>query len=330
MSIVPITGSTNTLTYATPVEKRHEWIELLGPAADLANQLAQTDFVPAEFKNKPAQIAAAVLYGAELGLGPMVSLSKIDIVKGRPAPRAELGRALAFAAGHEIWIEDQTNTKCTVMGKRRNSQHVHSVTWTLDDAKKAGIAGNPNYAKYPRQMLLARASAELVRAMCPEVLGGITVFAEEAVDIDTDVTPTVTASVADSPAGTRRRARPVKATHTPETATETPTATDDGQANDAQRKMAMALFKEIGVTDSADRHAATGALIGRTVTSWNDLTRDEASRVIDGLTKVRDGGIGFEISDQGVWATVVNRDELLDTDDDATEQRDLDNEGDQP
>jgi hypothetical protein len=50
----------------------------------------------------------------------------------------------------------------------------------MDDAKKAGIAGNPSYAKYPRQMLLARASAELVRQMCPEVLGGITVFAEEA------------------------------------------------------------------------------------------------------------------------------------------------------
>ena len=101
-----------------------------------------------------------------------------------------------------------TNTKVTVSGRRRGSQNVQTVTWTMDDAKKAGIAGNPNYAKYPRQMLLARASAELVRAMCPDVLGGITSFAEEAADLPDDGPTFTTATIVtdeEKPKTTRRR-----------------------------------------------------------------------------------------------------------------------------
>ena len=150
---------------------RNGWVDLMKPAAELAVQIAETEFVPAEMRHRAEAIAACILFGAELGIGPMVALAKIDIIKGRPAPKAELGRALALGAGHDLWVDESTNTRVVVCGKRRNSTHVFRVQWTMDDAKRAGIAGNPAYAKYPRQMLLARASAELVRSMCPEVLG---------------------------------------------------------------------------------------------------------------------------------------------------------------
>jgi hypothetical protein len=81
--------------------------------------------------------------------------------------------------------------------------------------------------------------------------------------------------------------------------------------------MAMALFTEIGIVERDDRIAATNALT-RHVESWNDLDRNEASIVIDALTKVRDGGITFHITDQGVWETIAtpNGDDLLDGDGD--------------
>jgi hypothetical protein len=69
--------------------------------------------------------------------------------------------------------------------------------------------------------------------------------------------------------------------------------------------MAMALFTEIGIVDRDDRIAATNALVSRPVSSWSDLDRNEASTVIDALTKVRDGGISFHITDQGVWETIA-------------------------
>lgn len=263
------------------VSGNNEWIELVAPAASLANQIATTEFVPKEFRNKPDAITACILYGAELGLGPMVSLSKIAVIQGKPAPYAELGRALALAAGHEIWVEESTNTRVTVSGKRKGSTHVQTVTWTSDDVKKAGIS-NHNYAKYPRQMLLARASAELVRAMCPDALGGIAVFAEEA-EVMADDGPVV-ASEPLKATTKRRRLQPV------EERPEQPAADDAGEIehaadgpSKAQTAKAMALFTEISVIDRAERLSLTSAYIGREVESWKDVTKAEAGTVIDRL-----------------------------------------------
>jgi hypothetical protein len=197
---------------------------------------------------------------------------------------------------------------------------VFTVTWTMDDARKAGIAGNPAYAKYPRQMLLARASAELVRQMAPDVTGGIVMFAEEAADADTpDIPATVPTQPAVGPAGTQKRSRRTK---TPDPVTVEPGAphpADEGfdKPTEAQTKMAMALFTEIGIVERDDRIAATNALVSRQVSSWNDLDRNDASTVIDALTKVRDGGITFHITDHGVWETIATPgpdDDLLNDD----------------
>jgi hypothetical protein len=277
MSLVEYRGS-GTLHQSV---SGNEWIELVAPAASLANQIATTEFVPKEFRNKPDAITACILYGAELGLGPMVSLSKIAVIQGKPAPYAELGRALALAAGHEIWVEESTNTRVTVSGKRKGSTHVQTVTWTSDDVKKAGIS-NHNYTKYPRQMLLARASAELVRAMCPDALGGIAVFAEEAEGMADD--GPVAASEPAKPANKRRRLQPVEEQPDAppvEDAGEI-TQTEDGPTK-AQTGKAMALFTEISVTDRDERLSLTSSYIGREIESWKDVTKAEAATVIDRL-----------------------------------------------
>lgn len=51
-----------------------------------------------------------------------------------------------------------------------------------------------------------------------------------------------------------------------------------------QTRHVMALFGELGITDRAERLTRTGELAGRTVESWNDVTPDEAERVIAALT----------------------------------------------
>jgi hypothetical protein len=183
----------------------------------------------------------------------------------------------------------------------------------MDDARKAGIAGNPAYAKYPRQMLLARASAELVRQMCPDVTGGIVMFAEEAADADAaDLTPTGPPMAAVKPPATSKRSRAAKTPPPTETPTDEPAAVDD-KPSEAQTRMAMAAFADVGIHDRDDRIAATSALIDRKVESWNDLNRNEASTVIDGLERVKAGGISWHITDNHIWRILHNDDpELLD------------------
>ena len=254
------------------------WIELVAPAAQLANQIATTEFVPTAFRNKPDAVTACILYGAELGLGPMVSLSKIAMIQGRPAPYAELGRALALAAGHEVWVEESTNTRVTVSGRRKGSAHMQTVTWTMDDVKKAGIS-NPQYAKFPRQMLLARASAELVRAMCPDVLGGIASFAEEAEGMDDDGPMAEVAPVKSTATRKRRTPQPE-----PEGESDVVDAVvSDDKPTQAQTRKAMACFNDLGITDRTERLDLTSMHAGREVGSWNELTKAEAGTVIDRL-----------------------------------------------
>ena len=103
----------------------------------------------------------------------MQSLAKIAVINGRPTLAAETQRALILQAGHDIWIEESTNTRCTVAGRRHGSEATSRVTWTLDDAKRANLAGKPPWRMYPRQMLLARASAELARAVFPDAIVGL-------------------------------------------------------------------------------------------------------------------------------------------------------------
>lgn len=140
---------------------------------ELAKVVANTDFVPKALRGNPPAIMAAILYGDEVGFGPMQSLSYIAVIEGKPTLSAEAQRALILQAGHEITIEEATVTKVTVAGKRRDSDHTVRVTWTMDDAKRAGIAGRHNWRAYPRQMLIARATAELARAVFADAIGGL-------------------------------------------------------------------------------------------------------------------------------------------------------------
>lgn len=304
-----------TTVAATP---GNQWIELVAPAAELANRILGTEFVPEPMRQNAGAITACILYGAEIGIGPMQSLAKIDIVKGRPAPRAELARALALGAGHEMWVDESTNTKVKVSGRRRGSNQVQSVTWTMEDVKKAGIV-NQAYSKYPRQMLLARASAELARMMCPDALGGIGRFAEEYDDADAEPATTPTASV-EAPKGNTRR-RPTAATNlapAAQPATEDiPLLPDEqpaaGGPTAEQIKKMMACFNDANIKDRDDRLKFIAAA-SRQVASSKDLTIAEASTVIDQLEQLNRGDLRVEFNDDSTWTLVVEetQGELID------------------
>lgn len=150
-----------------------DWVQLMAPAVELAQQVANTSFVPDGLRGNGPAIVAAILYGDEVGLGPMQALAKIAVINGRPTLSAEAQRALILAAGHELWVVESNNTRVTVAGRRHGSEQTSTVTWTLDDAKRANLAGKQNWRLYPRQMLLARATAELARLVFADVIGGL-------------------------------------------------------------------------------------------------------------------------------------------------------------
>lgn len=198
---------------ALALAPRGSSMELATPAWALAQRIASTAFVPESFRGKPEDVLAAFLTAHELGVGPMQALQKIHVVKGRPALAAELMRALVYQHGHELWIEEQTSTRCIVAGQRKGSDRTTRVTWTMDDAARAKLTVKDNWQHYPAAMLLARATAALCRAIFPDVLAGLSYTIEELEDGDVLEAELVPApSEPDSPAAhaddpPRRRAR---------------------------------------------------------------------------------------------------------------------------
>ncbi len=309
-----------TMTVYDAPNANRSWLTLQNPAIELANAIAGTEFVPVHFRNNPAAIAAAILYGDEVGLGPMQSLAKIAVINGRPTLAAEAQRALILQAGHDLWVEETTPTRCTVCGKRRGSEATSRITWTMDDAKRAGLTGKPPWKLYPRQMLLARASAELARAVFPDAIGGLA--STEELD---DGVAGVLEEAPTAPTSRRRRAsvtvpppteeaEPTPPPDLPPTPTPPPTpptpptpelpgegdGSDRGEweaegtlpepepmmISDGQRKKLQAMLRERAILDRTERLDLYTAQTGREISSGNELTFAEASALIDYLTTV--------------------------------------------
>ena len=110
------------LPYSVPPPSRPSWIDVMDRGVELAEIIANTDFVPKGLRGNQPAILAAILYGHEVGLEPMQSLAKISVIEGRPSLWAEAQRALILAAGHEMWVEESTVTRATVAGRRRDSK----------------------------------------------------------------------------------------------------------------------------------------------------------------------------------------------------------------
>ncbi|MFH2071219.1 MAG: hypothetical protein ABIJ75_00015 [Actinomycetota bacterium] len=135
--------------------------------------IADTEFIPKEMRGKVPVILACVLAGRELGLGPMESLQKIDVIDGRPAPSAELLVAMVFRAGHRIYPKEITPTTATAKGERMGPDGktiTFEFTFTMKDAERAGLASKFSFKHYPGPMLYWRAASQLVRIFFPDVV----------------------------------------------------------------------------------------------------------------------------------------------------------------
>src|SRR5258707_8256263 len=169
------------------------WLAVASDVIKLANVIAETEFVPAEYRDSPPAVAAAILVGRELGIGPMMSLRHVQLVKGVPTLSAEYKRARVLGAGHDFEIEELNTTRCRVRGRRTGTPKWLEVTFTMDDAKRAGLlapsrSGKPGaWLTRPRRMLFARAGSELCDFLFADVVNGLPtaeILADGAVEGD--------------------------------------------------------------------------------------------------------------------------------------------------
>jgi hypothetical protein len=148
----------------------------------VANRIARTEFVPTQFRNRPDAVFAAILFGRELGMGPMEAMRAIHVIQGAPTLKPEAMRARVFAAGHRIRTTRYDDDGVSLVGTRRDTGDSETVTWTMADAEGAELLERENWRHYPRAMLLARATSELCRLLFPDVIAGVSYVPDELGD----------------------------------------------------------------------------------------------------------------------------------------------------
>jgi hypothetical protein len=125
--------------------------------------------------DSPDKAFVAISAGMDLGLSHAQSARAWHIIKGKPTLSADAMRAVCLASPHceYFTVVEKSATTCTVETKRLGEPTPQRVTWTLADAKQAGLASGDGWGKYPRAMLFARATSELARQVYPDLLLGI-------------------------------------------------------------------------------------------------------------------------------------------------------------
>ena len=143
---------------------------------DDVERLARVAVASGLVRVKRAEEAAVILLtGRELGLSPMQSLRGIYVVNGSPVLSADLLVAVVRASGLcASWrTVESTADLCTIETLRRGEDKPARRTWTMADAKRAGITGKQTWAQYPTAMLRHRCAADLAREVYPDVCLGL-------------------------------------------------------------------------------------------------------------------------------------------------------------
>lgn len=174
-------------------------VPLARPLADLdqawraAGILARARLLPEGlYANNPEQTQANVTtilwYGAELGLAPMQAIQSIYVVNGKPQMSGQLWLAKVREAGHRVENVEHTNERCTIRITRGDTGEQWTETFTIEDARNAGLLGKGVWKSWPKRMLQWRAVANCATSICPEVALGYGLQGDEPDEVETTAT----------------------------------------------------------------------------------------------------------------------------------------------
>jgi hypothetical protein len=128
-----------------------------------------------------AQALVKIEAGRSLGLPPLVAMSEVHVIDGKPTLGAGALASLVKTSGrYDYQVIELTPTRCVLRFMDRG-EPLGDSTFDLDNATDAGLAGRGPWKQYPRNMLFARAISNGVAWFCPDVVSG-RVYTPEEID----------------------------------------------------------------------------------------------------------------------------------------------------
>ena len=128
------------------------------------------------------QAMALMLIAQAEGMHPAIAARDYHVIQGRPALKTDAMLARFQSAGGKVNWETYTDDQVTGQFSHPQGGSI-SITWTIEQARKIGLAGKDNWRNYPRAMLRARCISEGIRTVYPGCVVG-TYSVEEVQDFD--------------------------------------------------------------------------------------------------------------------------------------------------
>jgi hypothetical protein len=149
----------------------------------LAGALAASGMTPKAYGGDQNKIMVGIIAGAEVGLTPFAALQSIAVIGNNPSLWGDGALALVQASGLLDDMEetdDGDEATCRLNRQGRKTPIIR--TFSMEDAKKAGLAGKAGpWTQYPARMRQMRARAFALRDGFSDVLKGLHIV-EEARD----------------------------------------------------------------------------------------------------------------------------------------------------
>lgn len=128
-----------------------------------------------------AQAYVKIVAGRELGLGPLASVSGLNVIKGRVTFSANLLASMVKrhpAYDYRVAVHDDRSCQIVFF---QDGREIGTSEFTVEDAKRAGLSGT-NWTRYPKAMLFARALTQGVRWFCPDVTAGAPAYSPDELE----------------------------------------------------------------------------------------------------------------------------------------------------
>lgn len=161
----------------------------------VARLMFASGLMPTSIKTAEA-VAVAVMAGLEVGLSPMAAVQNIAVINGRPSIWGDAMLALVQSSGlledyqeQPIKLANGEVVGYRAWAKRKGQTEAIENTFTMDDAKRAKLAGKTGpWSEYPQRMMKLRARAFTLRDGFADVLKGLRSREEEQDIIDVTAT----------------------------------------------------------------------------------------------------------------------------------------------
>jgi hypothetical protein len=148
----------------------------------MAEVLAGSRVIPRHFQ-RTEDIVMVMMAARALDVPVFWALQAFHLVEGKLGLEATFMRALLYRAGGAFRLLHTDATKATAQFRRPGeTEWSEPVTWTIEQAKTAGLSGKKNWQANAVDMLVARVTGRGMRRYCPDVLMGFLYTPDEIED----------------------------------------------------------------------------------------------------------------------------------------------------